>query len=83
MAALVCDPQAGVMEYEIEINGTALTPFPSEADGSARYELDSTFAPGTYAFRLRARGTGGWYGDWSLPLAATKPASPVGLRIAS
>lgn len=83
MAALVCDPQAGVIEYKIEINGTVLQPFMSEPDGSAKYILDSTFLPGTYTFRLMAHGAGDWWSDWSLPFVATKPNYPLGLRIAS
>ena len=83
MAALVCDPQIGVTEYNIEVSGTVLHPFPSQSNGSARYELDSSFIPGTYTFRLMAHGTGDWWSDWSLPFVATKPNSPLGLRIIS
>lgn len=81
MPSLTCDAQAGVTKYEIEINGVVLTPFISEADGSAKYPLDSSFEPGPYTFRLRACGTGNWYGDWSTPFLATKPQKGSGLKI--
>jgi hypothetical protein len=81
MPALICDPQAGVTRYEIEVNTVALSPFPSETDGSARYPLDSSFEPGKYTFRLRACGTDNWWGDFSLPFVATKPARAGGLKI--
>lgn len=83
MPALICNPQAGVTKYEIEINGIVLSPFISEADGSARYSLDSSFEPGPYTFKLRACGTDDWWGDWSDPFVATKPKKGGGLKISS
>lgn len=80
MPYLVCDPQVGVEKYNIKINDIILTPFLSEADGSARYEL-LDFEPGTYTFLLQAIGQGGLTSEWSIPFVATKPIPASGLRI--
>ena len=79
-ASLVCDPQAGVMEYNVEIDGVVTNNYPAEPDGSVSYNVDS-LVQGPHIFRLQAIGTGGWPSDWSSPFDATKPGMPFGARI--
>lgn len=85
MARLVCDPHAGVTAYDLEVNGAVgVTPIPAQPDGSVSVELVSAqYPPGTYTFRLRARGSSTSWSDWSSPLVATKHDVSAGLRIES
>jgi len=65
---LVCDPQAGVEKYELEIDGTVMaSDIPAEADGSVRYDMTGT-ANGSYNLRLRCSNLWGM-SEWSQPLA--------------
>jgi len=78
---LVCDPQPGVVSYDIELNGVIIaTDYPAEADGSIKYNVDA-FNPGNYTFRGRVKSAEGWPSDWSDPFVATKPGGIGGLRI--
>lgn len=80
-AFLVCDPQVGVIEYQLEVNGAQdQTVYAAEPDGSALINID-TYTPGNYTFRLKAVGQGGWPSDWSDPLDATKPLKSGSVRI--
>ena len=79
---LVCDPQAGVVFYDLETNSTVTEGIPAEPDGSIKFDL-ATMPVGQYTFKVRAIGQGGWPSDWSLPLDATKPANPLNLRVSS
>lgn len=81
-ADMVCDPQAGVGFYDVEINGVVVVAdFPAQADGSVLYNVDGA-SPGQYTFRVRAKETaGGWASDWSDPYNAKKPGSPGNVRI--
>ena len=80
-ASLVCDPQAGVVSYSVEVDGVVVAPaYPAESDGSILYNIDG-LPQGQHTFRLSAMGQGGWSSDWSSPLDATKPGSPGSVRI--
>ena len=78
---LVCDPQLGVVTYDIEVNGIVVeTNYVAEVDGSIKYNVDY-LAPGMVSFRLRAKDVSGWGSSWSVPFDATKPGSPGNARI--
>lgn len=79
---LVCDPQAEITQYELEINGTVTSGIVAEADGSIRHDL-AGFEPGAYTFRARCADVSGWWSDWSIPFDGMKPAAPFGLRVSS
>lgn len=65
---LVCDPQAGVTSYELEIDGAVVASnISAEADGSVRYDMAGT-ANGSYNLRLRCSNPWG-VSEWSDPLA--------------
>ncbi len=78
---LVSDPQVGVIQYEIEVNGVLQPIVAAEADGSLKWSVDH-LTPGPYTFRARVTEGGGWWSDFSVPFGATKPRSPSGVRIA-
>ncbi len=80
---LICDPQANVDEYVLEINGTETSEFASEVDGSVRYDL-AALAEGAFTIKAKAGNIWGW-SDWSDPLSDTKalPQTPMGLRVSS
>ena len=50
---LVCDPQAGVEQYGLEINGVEGAAFAAEADGSIRYDL-AGLVEDSYTVRAKA-----------------------------
>jgi len=51
---LVCDPQAGVVRYEIANLGLlSSTTIPAQTDGSIKYDI-ATLAVGTYTIAVRA-----------------------------
>ena len=79
---LVCDPQAGVTEYEVDVNGAVAGNIVAEPDGSLRYDLAGSSA-GAYTFRARCR-TDTWPGwsDWSDPFDAVKAGAPGNVRVA-
>ena len=82
---LVCDPQAGVTIYKLEINGAVVSDsIPAEEDGSIKYNLDG-LAVGNYTFRAAAGAADSngtmWWSDWSDPFSASKPGQPGSLRI--
>lgn len=79
--SLVCDPQSGVANYDVEVNGTVIAAdYPAEIDGSIDYNIDH-LGPGQVTFRLRAKDVSGWGSDWSVPFDATKPGNPGNARI--
>lgn len=81
-ASLVCDPQVGVTQYRIEVDGTIVeTNYPAEANGSVRYNVDH-LADGQYhSFRLWAIDQSGWPSDPSQPFDARKPTASGNVRI--
>lgn len=78
---LVCDPQAEVMSYTLEINGILFENIAAEADGSIKYDLAGT-ADGIYLVKAKAHNMWGESG-WSVPfdLAVQRPGAPFGLRL--
>jgi hypothetical protein len=85
---LVCDPQAGVQKYDVEINGDIQFPeadghtnFPAEVDGAVKYDLQG-LENGTHNIRLRCANLWGW-SDWSEILTAVVQVcgTPQNLRI--
>ena len=77
---LICDPQVNITKYELEVNGTILGQYPAQGDGSVKIDLVG-YSSGTYRFKLRAMGADNWWGEWSDPFDATKPAKSGGVRI--
>ena len=78
---LVCDPQAGVVGYEITGLGEPVT-FVAQPDGSLKYDLASV-NNGTYTLTVAACNM--WGCSSTAPFGFSKqiPAAPVGLRIAA
>lgn len=79
-ASLVCDPQAGVTLYNLDVDGTITQNIAAEPDGSIIHNVDY-LSQGQHIFKLQAIGQGGWPSDWSSPLDATKPGNPLGAKI--
>ena len=77
---LVCDPQAGVISYNLDIDGAIISDISAQPDGSVHYDL-AGMAIGAHIFKAQAIGQGGWPSDWSDPFDATKPANPLNLRV--
>jgi len=78
-ANLVCDPQAGVVKYDVDVDGTIIHDVVAESDGSLLYNIDS-LSSGPHTFKANAFDESGWESGWSNPLDASKPGVP-GLRI--
>ena len=80
---LVCDPQAKVEKYILEINGVETPEFNARPDGSVRYDLVG-LAEGPFMIRAKAGNVWGW-SDWSAPFSDAKavPGGPSGLRVSS
>ncbi len=77
---LICDPQAGVISYNLDIDGAVINGILSQPDGSIYYNLAGMSA-GPHIFKAQAIGQGGWPSDWSDPFDTTKPNSPLNLRV--
>jgi len=76
---LVCDPQAGVVEYELDIDGTLLTGIPAEADGSIRYPMDAWLNTGMHDLVGRCKNVWGW-SEWNADpfvFSSDAPGSPT------
>jgi hypothetical protein len=79
---LVCDPQAGVTHYDIEVDGILVeSMWPAEADGSVAWNVDHLGGGQMHQFRLKAYDTSGWGSDYSSPFDARKPNGPGNARI--
>ncbi len=37
---LVCDPQVGIVSYDVEVDGVVVSNIPAESDGSILYNVD-------------------------------------------
>jgi len=76
---LVCDPQAGVVGYEITGLGEPVT-FVAQPDGSLKYDLAS-INNGTYTLTVAACNV--WGCSSTVPFVFTKqlPTAPVGVRL--
>ena len=76
---LVCDPQSGVVGYEITGFGEPVT-FVAQPDGSLKYDLAS-INNGTYTLTVAACNV--WGCSSTVPFVFNKaiPAVPAGLRI--
>lgn len=78
---LVCDPQSGVVGYEITGLGEPVS-FVAQPDGSLKYDLSSVNS-GTYTLTVAACNV--WGCSSTVPFVFNKavPAAPAGLRIAA
>lgn len=76
---LVCDPQAGVVGYEITGLGEPVS-FVAQPDGSLKYDLSSVNS-GTYTLTVAACNV--WGCSSTVPFVFTKviPTAPVGLKL--
>ena len=76
---LVCDPQSGVVGYEITGLGDKIT-FIAQQDGSLRYDLAS-IQSGTYNVQVAACNV--WGCSSTVPFVFTKqlPTAPAGVRL--
>lgn len=80
--SLICDPQVGVVSYDVEVDGVIIAAlFPAETNGSIRYNIDH-LGPGPVSFRLRAISASGWGSDWMVPFVAGKPNITGNARVA-
>lgn len=80
---LVCDPNPEATKIILEINAVEIPEFPTETDGSLRYDL-AGLAEGDFTIRAKAGNIWGW-SDWSVPFDDTKatPSPFSGLRVSS
>ncbi len=76
---LVCDPQSGVVGYEITGLGEPVS-FVAQPDGSLKYDLSSVNS-GTYTLTVAACNM--WGCSSTAPFVFTKqpPSAPAGLRL--
>ena len=76
---LVCDPQSGVVGYEITGLGEPVS-FVAQPDGSLKYDLSSVNS-GTYTLTVAACNM--WGCSSTAPFSFSKqiPSAPAGLRI--
>ena len=77
---IVCDPQAGVRSYNLDINGVITPNIPAQPDGSIHYDL-ADMPLGPHVFKAQALGQGGWPSDWTPPLDTVNPESPLNFRV--
>ncbi len=75
-AFLITAPMAGVVEYDIDVDGVVIKNIAAESDGSLRFNVDS-LAAGPHSFKVKPEGQGGWPSIWSDPFAASKPEPAV------
>ena len=81
-ATLVSDPPVEAeIGCEVEVNGVVEAGICTVDGGDYTLKNLDGLPSGPYTFRTRFIGTGGWPGDWSAPLDASKPGSGGGLRI--
>jgi len=89
-AALYCDYQDGVDLVDVEVTTVStgdiliysgLTPVHVPETDEFRLMEVGNLDPGQYHFRARFVGKGGFPGEWSVPLNATKPGSPSNVRV--
>lgn len=77
---LVCDPQSGVVGYEITGLGEPVS-FVAQADGSLKYDLAS-IQSGTYNLTVAACNMWGCSAATAVdPFTKAVPSAPAGLRI--
>ena len=78
---MVCDPQEGVVGYEIKGIGDTVT-WIAQADGSLKYDL-SNLANGTYTVSVAACNIWGCGDSVPFVIAKQVPARPAGVRLAA
>lgn len=76
---LVCDPQTGVVGYEITGLGEPVT-FVAQPDGSLKYDLASV-NNGTYTLTVAACNMWGCSSTAPFGFSKQAPSAPAGLRI--
>ena len=78
---LVCDPQAGVVGYEITGLNPETVTFVAQPDGSLKYDLSSVNS-GTYTLTVAACNMWGCSAATAAdPFTKAVPSAPAGLRI--
>ena len=77
---IVCDPQEGVVGYEIKGLSPETINFVAQPDGSLKYDLASVNS-GTYTLTVAACNV--WGCSSTVPFVFTKviPTAPVGLKL--
>lgn len=80
---LVCDPQAGVVHYEVMFNDNVYEA-PAEEDGSIKWELEDVLV-GEHTVRLRAANIYGDWSTWSDPFVFRRDTvtPPSGMRLST
>ena len=76
---LVCDPQSGVVGYEITGLGEPVS-FVAQPDGSLKYDLSSVNS-GTYTLTVAACNMWGCSSTAPFGFSKQAPSAPAGLRI--
>ena len=78
---IVCDPQAGVVSYEITGLGEPVS-FVAQPDGSLKYDL-AAVQSGTYTLTVSACNVWGCSSTAPFGFSKQLPSAPAGLRIAT
>ena len=79
---LYCDPQAGVVAYDVSVDGIVVsTDYPAEADGSVLFNIDAYGDHQNHVFLLMAIDASGWRGPASDPFDAREPVKSGGVGI--
>ena len=77
---LVCDPQEGIIYYNIRINENRIMSQPAESDGSLRFDLSPFTSSREYLLKVSACNSRGC-SDPSLPYKIDNlPKTPIGIR---
>ena len=77
---LVCDPQDGVTEYKVTLNGDPEITVPAQPDGSLSYDL-AGLSEGAFTFSVKAANL--WGVSDPSPFSSVKvlPQSPTSMRL--
>jgi hypothetical protein len=81
-ASLTCDPQTGVVAYDVTVDGIVVaTDHPAQADGSVLFNVDAYGDGIKHQFILVPIDASGWRGPASAPFDAEKPDAAGGVRV--
>lgn len=80
---LICDPQAGVINYVLELDGQQIE-WAAEEDGSFRYDLQH-ISMGGHTVRLSAGNAFGDWSEWSDPFSFSRSTvtTPTSIRLST